>query len=626
MKKWFKFILFSLLSVFTICLYAGCSSDGSETKPQSVVSITLNCTANELNVGDSFLLTATVTNSTETPIFSSSDEKVAIVDENGNVKAMSVGKASIRVAVNSAAATCEVTVYNPSVPVLKLNLASNYMYVVYTRTLLATVKQNNVIITDCEISYESDNQEVASIDSNGVISGLGKGNCNITVKAVVGETVLTESISIQVKEFVVLELPQTITLTDSGEASSCSAEYPFYRNGELVENPEISWSVENTDVAVYDETENKFTAIAIGETQATAVYEDIEWTVPIEVVEYVAPNAYLSFTETNYQERVNVSLLYPYDNGGAYSGSVVSSYFAGTLDGKTGDFIKIEHQQSSMHYSHGPKFAITGNRRIVDLMDAGYTHITLNLYIECSSSRNIYLGEPTSATAVCLGKAVPNSWFEIQIDLKTVKSYVDANGTLNICIHNGGGSVGHVTMTAYMSELYALTIPENEFIAFDNAGKLANYVTSAPLWPSTSHTGSVTQSYYTGEVGGVSGNYMKLEQEQSSMHYSVGPQIKISSIKTAQELLDKGYTHIVVKIYYEGGASGALKLYEDNNGSTQLATLERNAWTEVKIDLERVKTFMETNDTYNIMINNGGGSVGYAAMTLYMSSIYAVTE
>ena len=104
--------------------------------------------------------------------------------------------------------------------------------------------------------------------------------------------------------------------------------------------------------------------------------------------------------------------------------------------------------------------------------------------------------------------------------------------------------------------------------------------------------------------------------------------VKITSVNTAQQLLDRGYTHITLKIYYEGGAKSSLVLYQNTNSASSpvLATLARNAWTPVKIDLQEVKAFMESNGTYNLMINNGGGSVGYKQMTLYMSSIYAITK
>lgn len=91
----------------------------------SVTSVTLDKTSLALDVGGSDTLTATVepddaTNKAVT--WSSSNEKVATVDQNGNVKAVGAGKATITAAASDGSgktATCEVTVngrYSPRSP------------------------------------------------------------------------------------------------------------------------------------------------------------------------------------------------------------------------------------------------------------------------------------------------------------------------------------------------------------------------------------------------------------------------------------------------------------------------------------------------------------------------------
>lgn len=88
----------------------------------SVTSVTLDKTSLALDVGGSDTLTATVepddaTNKAVT--WSSSNEKVATVDQNGNVKAVGAGKATITAAASDGSgktATCEVTVNGPVLP------------------------------------------------------------------------------------------------------------------------------------------------------------------------------------------------------------------------------------------------------------------------------------------------------------------------------------------------------------------------------------------------------------------------------------------------------------------------------------------------------------------------------
>ena len=87
-----------------------------------VTSVTLDKTSLTLDVGGSDTLTATVKPddaSNKAVTWSTSNEKVATVDQNGNVKAVGAGKATITAAASDGSgktATCEVTVNGPVVP------------------------------------------------------------------------------------------------------------------------------------------------------------------------------------------------------------------------------------------------------------------------------------------------------------------------------------------------------------------------------------------------------------------------------------------------------------------------------------------------------------------------------
>ena len=87
-----------------------------------VTSVTLDKTSLTLDVGGSDTLTATVKPddaSNKAVTWSTSNEKVATVDQNGNVKAVGAGKATITATTadgSGVSATCEVTVNGPVVP------------------------------------------------------------------------------------------------------------------------------------------------------------------------------------------------------------------------------------------------------------------------------------------------------------------------------------------------------------------------------------------------------------------------------------------------------------------------------------------------------------------------------
>lgn len=90
----------------------------------NVVGTTVHATAVNISedtatlevIGETTTLNATITpaNAVETITWSSSDENVATVDENGEVTAVGAGTATIAATAGSASDTCEVTVYNRS--------------------------------------------------------------------------------------------------------------------------------------------------------------------------------------------------------------------------------------------------------------------------------------------------------------------------------------------------------------------------------------------------------------------------------------------------------------------------------------------------------------------------------
>ena len=92
-----------LLIVLSAFGFAGCNSTEEEKK------ISLNETAKELVVGDSFTLTATTTPADAAVIWSTSNEAIVTV-EDGTVTAISVGTATVTAKNDTATATCEITV------------------------------------------------------------------------------------------------------------------------------------------------------------------------------------------------------------------------------------------------------------------------------------------------------------------------------------------------------------------------------------------------------------------------------------------------------------------------------------------------------------------------------------
>ncbi|MBQ8100649.1 MAG: Ig domain-containing protein [Paludibacteraceae bacterium] len=178
------------ISSFSITLTSGTYSGGSE--PVTVVNVTgvkLNKSSVTLEEGKSETLTATVepTDATDKSVtWKSSDEKVAKVDNNGKVTAIGAGSTTITVTTTDGGktATCSVTVTAVANPVavtgVKLDKIALTIEAGKSATLTATVEPGNA--TKQGVTWTSSNTKVATVDSNGKVTGVAEGSATIEVK------------------------------------------------------------------------------------------------------------------------------------------------------------------------------------------------------------------------------------------------------------------------------------------------------------------------------------------------------------------------------------------------------------------------------------------------------------
>lgn len=138
-----------------------------------------------LDVTESSKLTVSYnpTNTTvdKTVVWTSSNEAVAVVDANGNVTAVSTGKATITATVAGKTATCEVTVKGKEVVVesIKLDKEKATAKKDETLQLTADVKANDEV----KVIWMSSDESVATVDENGKVTMIGTGEVTITAKA-----------------------------------------------------------------------------------------------------------------------------------------------------------------------------------------------------------------------------------------------------------------------------------------------------------------------------------------------------------------------------------------------------------------------------------------------------------
>ena len=157
-------------------------------KAVKATNVVLDKTELTLNRGMKYSLTMTVTPATFTDEVSwkSTNVNVAAIAEDGTVTAKEAGQATIKVTVGDVSATCKVNVVQP-VTSIYLNKTALEMTALDTYQLQASVYPSEA--NNKEVSWESSDEKVATVDKNGLVQAKAKGTAVITAKAKDGSEV-----------------------------------------------------------------------------------------------------------------------------------------------------------------------------------------------------------------------------------------------------------------------------------------------------------------------------------------------------------------------------------------------------------------------------------------------------
>jgi len=234
--------------------------------------VTLNTTTLSLKKGNTSTLIATVlptsvTNKGVTWI--SSNTNVATVDSNGKITAIAEGNAVITCTTTygiKKSATCNVTVPKESVTGINLKNTSLNVEKGGTATLTATVSPTSA--TNKTVIWSSSNTKVATVDSNGKITGVGYGTTVITCTtndgsktATCNVTVITSVASVKLNNTSLnVEKGKTATLIETVNPTSAT-------------NKTVIWSSSNTNVATVD-NKGKITGVEYGTSVITCTTND----------------------------------------------------------------------------------------------------------------------------------------------------------------------------------------------------------------------------------------------------------------------------------------------------------------------------------------------------------------
>ncbi len=235
----------------------------SVTVKQHVTSISIDRSNITIVLGAEHKLNAEVKPADATEkgySFSSSDDKIVSVDENGNIKALSCGSAVITATSkeNDKKDTCKVTVIKP---LEDIELITAEITVFDGKSSLIEYKIIPEDATDKELVFESEDKSVAVVDEAGLVKGVGKGTTYITVKAANNKNVV--------------KMCKVTVLQSANSVVTDKDEYVLYENEALkidarvlpenAENLSVYWTNEDDSVATVDANGN-VKALKKGET------------------------------------------------------------------------------------------------------------------------------------------------------------------------------------------------------------------------------------------------------------------------------------------------------------------------------------------------------------------------
>ncbi len=199
-----------------------------------------------------------------TVTWTSEDDTIATVDENGKVTAVEVGKTTITATVGNWKATCEVEV-NAPLKGISLNENKVTLYKENTEnprnTIELSVIYNPAETTDSkDVIWTSKNQSVATVE-NGVVTAVGAGTAIIEAK--VGEFTATCEVEVKV--------PLTgISIKDSTELIKNQSEtlVVTYEPTDTTDDRTAKWASSDETIATVDES-GKITALKEGTATIT---------------------------------------------------------------------------------------------------------------------------------------------------------------------------------------------------------------------------------------------------------------------------------------------------------------------------------------------------------------------
>lgn len=255
-----KCIVSIVLALFAAIISSGCT----EEQKVEVTDFKLDKTSVELRIDETSQLLAVITpqeaaqNGTVT--WSSSDENVATVSNEGLVTAVAIGETVITARFDEFTAECNVSVVTVAVESVQLNKIELTLVKGESETLQATISPEDA--DNVEIKWTSSDEEVATVSSEGEVTAVNPGEAVISATA--GGITATCNVEVLPQEVQNVTLDQNDIEIIKGESMQLTATIEPEGTGAVVE-----WTTDDYYVASVAQ-DGTVTGEAVGEVTITA--------------------------------------------------------------------------------------------------------------------------------------------------------------------------------------------------------------------------------------------------------------------------------------------------------------------------------------------------------------------
>ena len=265
-----------------------------DVKGTSVSQIQLSQDYLEMETNENYQLTYSIlpTNASDKSVtWSSSNQDVAIIDNNGMIRTLNIGETIIKVTSNSnpdVNAVCRLIVVPTLVEYISITPNNISLQVGQTATLKTAIIPDSA--TNKEVTWSSDNESVVIVSDLGVVSAISIGSTNITAIAKDGSGVFAKcvvNVIPTIAESIQIDSPINTSFKVGEKIQLTATVFP-----ENATDKSIVWSSSNKIVASVDNngivTANSEGNVTITATNSVGQTDEIELIVIPTLAEHIS--------------------------------------------------------------------------------------------------------------------------------------------------------------------------------------------------------------------------------------------------------------------------------------------------------------------------------------------------